>query len=204
MIRYCIGGVCQFVAAPAVAIAALAPGGIWVYRELHWLYEGQQDPGQMYAIYSGADLLEAGIIALGGFIASYVLFRLGSHLKARRGSGGTEHDTSCQGEGWLVIHWYIGVLCQWGAAPVVAVAGLVPGGIFVYRWMHSLRESQFYLVYGEVHVIRAVIIALGAFAASYILSRLGSQLKANGEGARRLTTGVLGPNGNQASHPRER
>ena len=81
MNRCRIGVLCQL-AAPLIPIAGLVPGAIWVYRACHWL---EQD--QMYVDSSGAYLLQAAIVALGALAGAYILFRLGSHLKSKRGSG---------------------------------------------------------------------------------------------------------------------
>lgn len=81
MSHNCIGVACQLVA-PAVAIAGLIPGAIFVYRSCHWL---EQD--ELVGIYAGVSLLQAVICAIAGFAAGYILLRLGSHLKSKRQSG---------------------------------------------------------------------------------------------------------------------
>jgi hypothetical protein len=70
-----LGIFCQILA-PVVAVLGLVPAGLllnpWRNAEL---------ANQLDEIYFGFHLAKAGIIALAGFIAGFILFRAGVHLK---------------------------------------------------------------------------------------------------------------------------
>jgi hypothetical protein len=76
-----------------------------------------------------------------------------------------------------MVRYGVGVICQWVVAPLLAVAGLVPGAIWVYRACHWLEQDQTYVNSSGAYLLQAAIVALGALAGAYILFRLGSYLK---------------------------
>jgi hypothetical protein len=79
MSRHTVGVACQVVAG-AVAVAGLIPAAVVLnpWRKL--------DPMEPTGAYFGTDVLKSALVALAGIAVGYVLLRLGSHLKNKRGS----------------------------------------------------------------------------------------------------------------------
>lgn len=72
-----VGIICRVIGV-LVAASGLIPGAILLNP---WQKANSWD--QLHDVYFGPKLIKAAIIATGGLVASYLLFRAGSHLKTK-------------------------------------------------------------------------------------------------------------------------
>jgi hypothetical protein len=92
MNRHRIGILCQ-IAGAMIAISGL----VTAVGRLH-LLRNAKEASQLDPIYFPPKLIQSAIIALAGFIAAYILIRVGSHLKSKRqtvlAAGNKEQQTN--------------------------------------------------------------------------------------------------------------
>jgi|GEM_PF-3303668 hypothetical protein len=82
----------------------------------------------------------------------------------------------------------VGIICQL-AAVTVALLGSLPAALLLNPWRSAKKTSQLDEIYFSSNLLSSGLIALGAFAAAYILFRVGSHLKSKSKGDQPSTHG---------------